>query len=334
MKDKMTINDINNLREPFVLAEIGLNHNRDTALACGMIDKAVECGAAGVKFQTYITDNLMTADNPAYSIFKDLELNVDQWKEIANHCHEIGTNFVSTPFCHETVDLLAGLGVNAYKIASCDITYLDLIAHVASLGLPIIISTGMSSMAEISNAVETCLRNNNSRITLLHCLSKYPPQDDDMNLTMISVLQKEFAECRIGLSDHTGDYLAAVVASSLGATFFEKHFTIDRNLPGPDQQISTDPQDFRQYVTAINRSKKMLAEKSLTDRADMCIAVPSRRSIFAKKHISKGERFTKDNLIGLRPGDGIEISKLDEIVGKIAGCDIPQGTKLTTDGIE
>ena len=326
------INNIN-AADSFILAEIGLNHNKDVALACRMIDDAVKSGADGVKFQTYITEHLMKTDNPAYQIFKDLELSADDYRTIVQHCSEIGTNFVSTPFCFETADLLAELGANAIKIASSDITYLDLISHAAAFGKPIILSTGMSDFREIDNAVETCLRANNANITILHCISKYPPADEDLCMNVISVLKNRYPEYRIGFSDHTGSPTAAVLARGMGATFFEKHFTSDKNLPGPDQAISTNPAEMRLYTESSHSAAKMCKILSASDRADMSIAPFARRSLFAAADIKMGETFSAENIIALRPGDGIPVSEMSSVIGKTAARNIAVGAKLTKDDI-
>ena len=326
------INDRNN-PDSFVLAEIGLNHNKDVQLACRMIDDAVKSGADGVKFQTYITEHLMTADNPAYKIFKDLELSADDYRTIVQHCQNIGTNFVSTPFCYETADLLAELGANAIKIASSDLTYLDLIAHAAAFGKPMILSTGMSDFREIDNAVETCLRANNANITILHCISKYPPNDEDLCMNVISVLRNRYPDYRIGFSDHTPNPTAAVYARALGATFFEKHFTSDKSLPGPDQAISTNPEEMRQYTESIHSADKMSRILSAAERADLCIAPYARRSLFAVSDIHAGKIILPNDITALRPGDGIPANELETIIGKTAARNIKAGAKLTKDDI-
>lgn len=327
------INDIKN-QKPFVLAEIGLNHNKDVDLACKMIDSGIASGVDGVKFQTFITEGLMTKDNGAYQIFKDLELSASDFAEIAKHCQKVGTNFVSTPFCHKTADLLASLNVNAFKIASSDINYLDLISHVASFGKAVILSTGMSDYKEIDNAVNTCLKQNNRNITILHCISQYPPKDEDLCLNAISVLKNRYSDFRIGFSDHTSGFMAAALATALGATFFEKHFTSDKNLPGPDQKMSTDPAEMTEYVNAINSAKKMTKILSAQDRSDMCIAPFARRSLFASADIKAGTAFSMENITALRPGDGISVSSMNEVLGKVAAKDIKCGTKLAMDDIK
>ena len=323
----------NNTTDSFVLAEIGLNHNRDVSLACRMIDDAIKSGADGVKFQSYITEHLMRADNPAYNIFKDLELSADEFRRIADHCKAVNIPFISTPFCHETVEMLARLDVPAFKIASSDITYLSLIEHAASFGKPVILSTGMSDFREIDNAVETILGKNNNQIIILHCISKYPPADEDLCLNAIAVLKNRYPHYRIGFSDHTGSPTAAVAARALGATFFEKHFTSDKSLPGPDQSISTNPAEMKIYTDAIHSADRMCKTLSAADRADMSIAPFARRSLFAECDISAGQTFSAENITALRPGDGIPVSEMDSIIGKTAARNIQAGEKLTRDDI-
>ena len=317
----------------FILAEIGLNHNKDVSLACRMIDDAIKSGADGVKFQTYITEHLMTVDNPAYKIFKDLELSADDFRQIAQYCKSKNVPFISTPFCYETVELLAELDVPAFKVASSDITYLDLIGRIAEYGKPVILSTGMSDFREIDNAVETILRKNNNQIIILHCISKYPPAEEDLCLNAISVLKNRYSHFRIGFSDHTPNPTAAVAARALGATFFEKHFTSDKNLPGPDQQISTNPAEMKIYTDAIHSADKMCRTLSAADRADMTIAPFARRSLFAVNDIKSGSTIQPDDITALRPGDGIPANEMGSIIGKTAARNIKAGAKLTKDDI-
>ena len=319
--------------DSFVLAEIGLNHNKDVSLACRMIDDAIKSGADGVKFQSYITEHLMRTDNPAYNIFKDLELSADEFSQIADHCKAVNIPFISTPFCHETVEMLAKLDVPAFKIASSDITYLDLISHAASFGKPVILSTGMSDFREIDNAVETILGKNNNQIIILHCISKYPPAEEDLCLNAIAVLKNRYPHFTIGFSDHTPNPTAAVASRALGATFFEKHFTSDKSLPGPDQAISTDPAEMKIYIDAIHSADRMCRTLSAADRADMTIAPFARRSLFAECDISAGQTFSAENITALRPGDGIPVSEMNCIIGKQAARNIKAGTKLTRDDI-
>ena len=326
------IND-NTTTNSFILAEIGLNHNRDVSLACRMIDDAIKSGADGVKFQTYITEHLMTVDNPAYKIFKDLELSADDFRQIAQYCKSKNVPFISTPFCHETVELLAELDVPAFKVASSDITYLELIGRIAEYCKPVILSTGMSDFREIDNAVETILRKNNNQIIILHCISKYPPAEEDLCLNAIAVLKNRYSHFRIGFSDHTGSSTAAVAARALGATFFEKHFTSDRSLPGPDQQISTSPAEMKIYTDAIHSADKMCRTLSAADRADMTIAPFARRSLFAMNDIHSGSTIQPDDITALRPGDGIPANEMDSIIGKTAARNIKAGAKLTKDDI-
>jgi sialic acid synthase SpsE len=323
----------NTTTDSFVLAEIGLNHNKDVSLACRMIDDAIKSGADGVKFQSYITEHLMRTDNPAYNIFKDLELSADEFRQIADHCKAVNIPFISTPFCHETVEMLAKLDVPAFKIASSDITYLDLISHAASFGKPVILSTGMSDFREIDNAVETILGKNNNQIIILHCISKYPPAEEDLCLNAIAVLKNRYPHFTIGFSDHTGSPTAAVAARALGATFFEKHFTSDRSLPGPDQAISTDPDEMKIYIDAIHSADRMCRTLSAADRADMTIAPFARRSLFAVNDIKSGSTIQPDDITALRPGDGIPANEMGSIIGKTATRNIKAGAKLTRDDI-
>jgi N-acetylneuraminate synthase/N,N'-diacetyllegionaminate synthase len=318
---------IGNNQKAYLIAEIGLNHNKDLNLTKKMILSAKENGADAVKFQTYFSNKLLLETSPVFSLFKNLELSKDDFIQIKKYCEEIGITFFSTPFCYESVDLLKELDVPCYKIASMDLNYYDFIKYIAQIGKPIILSTGMGRFSEIDRAVEVIEKTGNKNIIILHCVSKYPPLPGEMQLKIIEKLKNIYPLYPIGFSDHSPDNTMGIVARTLGACVFEKHFTLDKNLSGPDHQISCEPSDFLDLRNKINDVDDSLNDQS-TDRLDFEIAKHARRSLFASKDIKKGEILDKDMIDIVRPGDGIAPEFLEVFIGKESKNDIKKGEKL------
>jgi N-acetylneuraminate synthase/N,N'-diacetyllegionaminate synthase len=311
----------------YIIAEIGLNHNKDLNLVRQMIRSAKESGANAVKFQTYTTSKLLPEESPAYPIFRDLELTAEDFRMIAEIAKETGITFFSTPFSYESVELLESLNVPAYKIASMDLNYYELIHEIARLGKPVILSTGMGQIGEIEKAIQVIRKTGNDQIVILHCLSKYPPKSSEMNLPMISRLQTLFPEIPVGLSDHTMDSTMAVVSRTLGACVFEKHFTLNRSLPGPDQGISNEPADIlhlRHSLTQVDEALKF----DPYDRKDSSIATHARRSLFAGCDLKKGDILTRENIAIIRPGTGVAPEYLPIFLGRPLICDLKKGDKI------
>lgn len=323
MKTHITIDGtaIGNENDCYIIAEIGLNHNNDMSLTKKMIKSAKESGANAVKFQTYITENLTVDNSPAFKIFKDLELDKNQFKEISDYCKTVGITFFSTPFCFKTVDILEELGVPCYKVSSTDLNYYELLKYIGTKGKPIILSTGMSSISEIDKAVNTILNTGNDKIIILHCISKYPPEKKDMNMSMITKLKNLYPNYNIGFSDHTTDMTTSIIARTLGATVIEKHFTLDKNLPGPDHSISSTPEDFKNLYLELQSVDMALQFKS-RERADGLVAKGARRSLIAKYDIKKGTILTEDMIAVIRPGTGIAPEFLPIFVGRELKKDI------------
>ena len=312
------------------IAEIGLNHNGDINLAKNMISAAKAVGANAVKFQSIKTENLVSKKSLIAKIdgfgFNDVENMGDFWRkvsinyefhvEIKNYCDKENIEFISTPFDFESLDILEKLGVKRYKIASGDLTHHPLLEYIARKNKPIILSTGMSSIGEIENAVEFIKNNGNEQITLLHCLSLYPTPPELANLNAITVLKNRF-KLPVGFSDHTIGYHIPIAAIAKGATIIEKHFTIDNNLPGPDQKLSANPDIFSKMVSCGNEIFEALREKDkiVTDN-EVEMRKVARRSIVASKDIKQGIVLKMDDLEFKRPGDGISPDNFQSFIGK------------------
>ncbi len=307
-------NRISNESPAYLVAEIGLNHNCDMELAKKMIKKANDCGINAVKFQTYITEKLILDNSDAYKLFKNLELKKSDFTQLSDYSKELGITFFSTPFCHECVDWLEELNVPCYKIASMDSDYYDLIKYIADTGKPIILSTGMSSFGIIEKAVNIIEKAGNNKIIILHTISKYPPKYEDMNLMMIEKMKSIF-NYMIGFSDHTLDNTMSLVARVLGAVLFEKHFTIDKNLDGPDQAMSMIPEEFidlKNKLKAVDEGLKI----NMHERSDVLIEKGARRSLYTCKDLKKGTMIEKEMINIVRPKGFFTPESVELFIGK------------------
>ncbi len=317
-----------------IIAEAGVNHNGDIKLAKKLIDVAVNAGADFVKFQTFNADRLAThaakkADYQAqatdrnetqHEMLRRLELTPAMHHELIAHCKMRKIGFFSTGFDIESVDFLASLGQNLFKIPSGEITNLPYLRHIGRLGKPIILSTGMSNMPEIESAIKALEQAGTprSKITVLHCTTEYPTPICDVNLRAMKSIQTELGVA-IGYSDHTLGIEVAVAAVAMGATVIEKHFTLDRNLPGPDHKASLEPAELKAMVSAIRNIEIALGDgvKQLAPSEAKNILV-ARKSIVASKDIQIGEIFSAENLATKRPGTGISPMRWDEVIGLTA----------------
>ena len=333
----------------FIIAEAGVNHNGSLDLALRLVEAASEVGADAVKFQTFCADDLVipgagkasyqkeqTGNGDQYGMLKQLELSVDAYDVIVTRCNQLGIEFMSTAFDSNSLDLLVSLGVRRLKIPSGEITNFPLIhAHVLT-NLPIILSTGMSTLAEVSDAVGviTKERGSNPDLTLLHCTSNYPAPLQDVHLNAMHTLKNEFG-FSVGYSDHTQGILAALAAVAAGGEVIEKHLTLDRGLPGPDHQASIEPDEMRELVKTIREIEVLLGShaKQPTE-AERTILPVVRRSVFVRRRITAGEIVSKDDLILLRPGIGIPPRDLDQVIGCLAKMDMEPGHMLAWEELD
>ena len=317
-----------------IIAEAGVNHNGDLELAKKLINIAAEAGADLVKFQTFNADRLVasTARKAAYQIqatdsresqhemLRRLELTEDMHKELIAHCAARDIGFFSTGFDIKSVDLLLSLGQDHFKIPSGEITNLPYLRHIGHLGRPVILSTGMAIMEEIGSALQILENSGTPKnsITVLHCTTEYPTPMPEVNLKAMLAIRDNFG-VKVGYSDHTLGIEVAIAAVAIGATVIEKHFTLDRNLPGPDHKASLEPSELKSMVVAIRNIEVALGDgiKRPTPSETKNIAVV-RKSIIASKSIQLGEVFTTKNLTTKRPGTGISPMRFDEVLGKKA----------------
>ena len=310
----------------FVVAEIGFNHNGDVELAKRMIESAAENGADAVKLQTFLAGEMISrtllADDPDhpgneipfYKFFQRYELSREDYKALIAHARTLNIPLFSTPFDDTSLDMLVELGVPALKIASPDLTYTPFLKRVAETGLPVVLSTGMGDEKEITQALEALSKAKS--VILLHCVSNYPAQYEEMNLACMAALRQQF-EILVGLSDHTLDNLSAVVAASLGAVMIEKHFTLDRKMPGVDQSISMQPGDLRKLKADILNVTKILGnEKKEIQESEIPVKLSARRSLVALVNIPAGIPLEPNMLGCKRPGTGIPPTELDGVLGK------------------
>lgn len=338
------------MRNPvFVIAEAGVNHNGDLALALRLCDAARASGADAVKFQTFRARDLVVPGAPTaayqarqtgaqdqYAMLEALELSDAQHCQIKAHCDTIGIEFFSTPFSLDAVDLLVRLGVKRLKLSSGELTHRALVEHAAATGLPLLLSTGMATMQEIREALDWVrqARGHLREVTMFHCTSAYPAPDAALNLAAIPQMQQDLGVA-IGYSDHSEGIEAALAAVALGATVIEKHITLDRSLPGPDHAASLEPEPFAQMVAGIRRVSDMQghAVKAPT-AAERDTARVARRSVAAACDIPAGTLITADMLACRRPGTGIPPRDIGLVAGTRAREDIAAMTVLQWAQIE
>ena len=333
------------LNPVYIIAELSANHNQNFDQAVQLIKAAKEAGADAIKLQTYTPDTItIDCGNKYFRIGKGsiwesrnlYELYMEaytpwEWqpklKEIAN---DLGMDLFSTPFDKTAVDFLEKMGVPAYKIASFELVDIPLIKYVAKTGKPMIISTGMASLAEIDEAVTAAREAGCKELALLKCTSDYPADPAEMNLRTILHMTEAFG-LPVGLSDHTLGITAAIAAVALGASIVEKHFTLSRSISGPDSAFSLEPHEFKAMVEAIRTVEKALGTVHYGVSEREARSRVFRRSLFVVKDMKAGEPFTEENVRSIRPGYGLHTRDLDEVVGREAGYDIERGTPLTWD---
>jgi sialic acid synthase SpsE len=329
---------IENFSKPYIIAEIGSNHNGDMDLARKIIDAAVETGVHAVKFQSWTPQSLIAKEeyeaNTVYTddpkkhwgslreMVEEYYLRDEQHHELNDYCKSKGVDFCSTPFSEEEADLLLELNVPFFKVASMDINNLRLLRYLGNTGKPVILSTGMATMGEIEQAVLTVEETGNRNIVLLHCVSVYPPEMETINLRNITTLQDAFGY-PVGFSDHTIGSAIPLASVALGACLIEKHFTIDKDLPGWDHMISADPEEMKviaseslNIVEALGSGRRIISESEKKKMPKM------RRSIITAKPLKKGETITVDHLTFKRPGTGIAPDHEQFVTGRKVNRDI------------
>ncbi len=334
--------------EPFIIAEAGINHNGDIALAKKMILAAKNAGADAVKFQTFQTEEFIQdrsemftycsqgkkVTESQYEMFKRVEFTEKEWKEIKQFCEKQGIIFLSTVSGIQGLELLIRIGVSAIKVGSDDFVNLPLLGKYEEYGLPMIVSCGMSTEAEIAATLEVLKVKEGHPVCLMLCTSQYPTPEQDVNARKLLTISEKFPQVIPGLSDHTQGHTAAVVATAYGARVFEKHFTLNHDLPGPDHWFSADPAELRQWAAEIRKAYVVLGspvlEPTETEKAQR---LAMRRSITTIKQIHPGDSLTEDNIDLLRPGNGLGADNWKQILGRTAAHELAKGIQITWDDI-
>jgi N-acetylneuraminate synthase len=329
----------------FIIAEAGVNHNGDLALARRLVEAAMDAGANAVKFQTFSADRLVTAAAPQaeyqkrntgieesqYAMLKRLELSEAAHRDLLRHCQARGILFLSSPFDEASADFLEALGVAAFKVPSGEITNTPFLAHLARKGKPLIVSTGMSTLDEVRQAVETIRQAGDPPLALLHCVSNYPAAPADINLRAMATLRQAFA-VPVGYSDHADGIEIALAAATLGACIIEKHFTLDRTLPGPDHKASLEPGELAALVRSIRQIETALGDGSKHPAAsETDTAAVARKSLVAVCDLAVGTVLERSHLAIRRPGTGLPPSRLEAVVGRRLRRALPAGAVLMED---
>lgn len=327
---------------PFIIAEIGSNHNGDMDLARKLIDEAVACGADAVKFQSWTPSSLIAKeeydrnqkydDSPKkhFGSLKEMVekyyLRPDQHRELKGYCDKKGIVFCSSAFSNEEVDMLDSLGVPFFKVASMDINNLELLSHIAGKRKPVLLSTGMATLAEIEAAVNTLRAGGCEDIALLHCISVYPPQYEDIHLRNITMLQQTF-DLPVGFSDHTIGTSIPLASVALGACVIEKHFTTDKDLPGWDHEISADPAEMKIICQESKNIVRSLGSFVRTvSPAEEQKKLKFRRSVVVKQALKAGHILKEEDLTSKRPGTGIPPDLLKNLIGRTLKVDLGEDT--------
>ncbi len=324
----------------FIIAEAGINHNGDMARAHELIDASVEAGADCIKFQTHLADAEMlnVSDTAAYigesqyQLIKRMELSLEQHLELKEHAEKRGLVFLSTPFSREAADLLAKVGVQAYKIGSGEMTNLALLAHVASLGKPMIVSTGMSDFGEVATTV-AFLKSLEVTFGLMQCTSVYPTAPKDVHLRVVPRYINEF-DVPIGLSDHSSGNYIAFAGVALGICMVEKHFTISRGWPGPDQKASIEPHELADLVKGIQSIEVALDDKKEASKEEQDVQRLFRESVVTLRKIPSGTSIRMEMIWVKRPGYGIPASRIQEVIGKRAKRDLAANQMVHWEDLE
>ena len=326
----------------FIIAEAGVNHNGSLEMALELVRNARKIGADCVKFQTFKAESVITKQAPKakyqlevtspeesqFEMLKKLELTHEDYLRIIEECNRCGITFLSTPYNEEDADFLNALGVSAFKIASGQIVELAFLEYVAMLGKPMILSTGMASLAEVYDAVMTIKAAGNEQVAILQCTTNYPSKNEDANIRAMVSMGKAM-DLIYGYSDHVEENHACYAAVALGAKIIEKHFTLDRNLPGPDHKASLNVEEFGKLISGIRKTEVALGSpvKTPSEREVQNI-IGMRRSIVLNQSLKKGEIFTEENMVFKRPATGIAPKRKKELIGKRAAVDIDRDVPL------
>jgi N,N'-diacetyllegionaminate synthase len=336
--------EISNGSKPYIVAEVGINHNGDIDKAFSMIEIAKKSGCDAVKFQTFSVEELILDPELTYTfksqgkettesmidLFTKYELKEDDWFKIKEKCNLEKITFLSTPQNISDLEILLKVGIDAIKVGSDDFNNIHLIKKYTETKLPLILSSGMADCSEIFTTLNEIGALDGYPVIQLLCVSQYPTPLKDANLSRIKTLQNLLPNIPIGFSDHTEGSIASATAVALGAVFIEKHFTLDKNLPGPDHWFSADPKELHKLVEACHLAYECLGSAQLRpSKAEIDMRKIARRSIVAISDISKGEYFQEENIALRRPGTGLPPSYMNEVIGKKSKTNITKGTIIS-----
>lgn len=312
----------------YIIAEAGVNHNGSFELACRLVDAAKTAGVDCIKFQTFRSKNLVsrnaqkadyqkttTGDGFQVDMLRKLELSYDEFLELKKYCDQVGICFLSTPFDFESIDFLNSIDMPFWKIPSGEITNYPYLVALAKTGKAVVMSTGMCTIDEVGAAIKVLLDHGTKEIRLLHCNTEYPTPFEDVNLSAIQTMRDTFG-FEVGYSDHTKGIEVPIAAVALGATIIEKHFTLDRNMEGPDHKASLEPNELTAMVSCIRNVEAAIGNgDKMPSSSETKNIVVARKSIVAKRAIKAGEEFTEDNITAKRPGSGISPMRWLEVLG-------------------
>ncbi len=337
----------------YLIAEAGVNHNGSLDLSLRLVGAAASAGADAVKFQTFRADRLATPDAPKaayqaaeapneshHEMLARLELSEEDHRVLSGECARLGIDFLSSPFDEQSADFLAGLGVPALKVPSGEVVNLPYLRHVAALGLPVVLSTGMATLDEVAAALEAMRDATDAEsicdleVVLLHCVTAYPAPPEEANLRAMATMADEFG-LPVGFSDHTLGIEVALAAVALGAVCVEKHFTLDRTMPGPDHAASVEPDELAALVTGVRKVEVALGDGVKAPRdVEVPIAAVARKSLTAARDLAAGDVLAAADISARRPGTGIPPSHVDELVGRRLARPVAGGSVLTWDDVE
>lgn len=335
------------MKKVFIIAEAGVNHNGDLNLAFQLVDKAVEIGADCVKFQTFKTENIVTKTSPKanyqmlvtdkaesqFDMLKKLELQKEDFKKIKDYCKTKGIQFLSTPYNPEDATLLNDLGVEAFKIASGQLVELPFLRFVAKFGKQMIISTGMANLAEVYKAVEAIKSTGNNDVIVLQCNTDYPSKIEDTNIKAM-ITMRDALGVTVGYSDHVPNNYACYAAVALGAEVIEKHFTLDKNMEGPDHKCSLEPEEFRELIAGVRAVEKCLGTGvKIPSQSEVNNTYGMRRSLVARNDIKAGTVLTEAHFGFKRPANGLSPNYLETLIGKKTAKDMLQDEAFTFESI-
>jgi len=336
------------MRKVYVIAEAGVNHNGKIDLAIELISRAKEVGADCVKFQTFKAEQIVTQTSPKanyqllvtdsnesqFEMLKKLELKMEHYPILVSHCKKIGIDFMSTPYNFEDVDLLESLKIDCFKIASGQLTELPFLKYAARKMKRMIISTGMANMSDVFLAVQAIREEGNEDVVVLHCTTNYPSKIEDSNLlAMLSI--KEACKVKVGYSDHVENNFACLASVALGAEIVEKHFTLDKNMEGPDHSCSLEPDEFKELVLGIRNIELALGDGlKIPTKAELLNSYGMKRSIVATTNIKKGQIISIEQIGFKRPFNGLSPNMLPDLLGKVALKDIERDEPIQLNSVK